>query len=71
MLAKVFKSGNSQAVRLPKAMRFDVNEVDITKDGDNLILKPVRPNLADAFYAKNDNIGVSFGVDRRHICRLG
>ncbi|VVM24447.1 hypothetical protein BSPWISOXPB_10491 [uncultured Gammaproteobacteria bacterium] len=51
MLAKVFKSGNSQAVRLPKAMRFDVNEVDITKDGDNLILKPVRPNLADAFYA--------------------
>jgi antitoxin VapB len=35
MLAKVFKSGNSQAVRLPKAMRFDVNEVDITKDGDN------------------------------------
>jgi antitoxin VapB len=48
---KVFKSGNSQAVRLPKAMRFDVNEVDITKDGDNLILKPVRPNLADAFYA--------------------
>ncbi|CAC9986765.1 hypothetical protein [uncultured Gammaproteobacteria bacterium] len=37
MLAKVFKSGNSQAVRLPKAMRFDVSEVDITKDGDNLI----------------------------------
>jgi hypothetical protein len=34
-----------------KAMRFDVNEVGITKDGDNLILKPVRPNLADAFYA--------------------
>jgi virulence-associated protein VagC len=31
MLAKVFKSGNSQAVRLPKAMRFDVSEVDITK----------------------------------------
>jgi hypothetical protein len=28
MLAKVFKSGNSQAVRLPKAMRFDVNEVE-------------------------------------------
>jgi virulence-associated protein VagC len=27
MLAKVFKSGNSQAVRLPKAMRFDVNVI--------------------------------------------
>ena len=51
MLAKVFKSGNSQAVRLPKAMLFDVSEVDITKDGDNLIIKPIKPNLADAFYA--------------------
>ncbi|CAB5504574.1 hypothetical protein [uncultured Gammaproteobacteria bacterium] len=54
MLAKVFKSGNSQAVRLPKAMRFDVSEVDITKDGDNLIIKPIKPNLADAFYASGE-----------------
>jgi len=54
MLAKVFKSGNSQAVRLPKALRFDVNEVDITKDGNNLIIKPVKQkqsSVVDAFVA--------------------
>ncbi|SMN02164.1 hypothetical protein SPONN_548 [uncultured Candidatus Thioglobus sp.] len=40
MLAKVFQSGNSQAVRLPKAMRFDVDEVEIKKVGKSIILKP-------------------------------
>ena len=39
-LARVFKSGNSQAVRLPKAFRFDVDQVEITRDGDALILRP-------------------------------
>lgn len=38
--AKVFKSGNSQAVRLPKEFRFDVDEVDIRRDGDVIILSP-------------------------------
>lgn len=45
MLAKVFQSGNSQAVRLPKTLRLNVNEVDISKEGNNLILKPIKPNL--------------------------
>ena len=27
--AKIFKSGNSQAVRLPKELQFDVSEVEI------------------------------------------
>jgi antitoxin VapB len=30
--AKVFKTGRSQAVRLPKEFRFDVSEVFIRKD---------------------------------------
>ncbi|SMN15660.1 VapB protein (antitoxin to VapC) [uncultured Candidatus Thioglobus sp.] len=40
MLAKVFQSGNSQAVRLPKAMRFDVDEVEIKKVGGSIVLTP-------------------------------
>lgn len=40
MLAKVFQSGNSQAVRLPKEFRFDVEEVEIFRRGDELILRP-------------------------------
>jgi antitoxin VapB len=39
--AKVFVSGNSQAVRLPKEYRLDVDEVVITRVGRRLILEPV------------------------------
>lgn len=49
MQAKIFQSGNSQAVRIPKEFRFDVAEVEIFKRGDELVLKPKPKNLADAF----------------------
>lgn len=38
--AKVFRSGNSQAVRLPKEFRLDASEVEISREGDALILRP-------------------------------
>jgi antitoxin VapB len=38
--ARVFQSGNSQAVRLPKEFRFDVDQVEVTREGDALILRP-------------------------------
>ncbi len=37
--AKVFKSGNSQAVRLPKAFRLKGPEVEITRRGDEIVLR--------------------------------
>jgi antitoxin VapB len=39
--AKVFKSGNSQAVRLPKEFQIDAKEVEITKENGTLVLRPV------------------------------
>ena len=39
--AKVFWSGRSQAVRLPKAFRFDTDEVRIRRDGDRIVLEPL------------------------------
>ena len=39
-IAKVFWSGCSQAVRLPAACRFDTSEVEVTKQGDTLTLRP-------------------------------
>ena len=41
--AKVFMSGRSQAVRLPKEFRFEGTEVEIFRRGDEVILreKPV------------------------------
>jgi len=47
--AKVFKSGNSQAVRLPKEFKLEVAEVLIfRKDGD-LVLRPLRRTWQDYF----------------------
>ncbi|QDO84028.1 AbrB/MazE/SpoVT family DNA-binding domain-containing protein [Shewanella psychropiezotolerans] len=41
----IFKNGRNQAIRLPKDMEFDgVSELEIIKDGDNVILRPVRPD---------------------------
>ena len=41
--AKLFFSGRSQAVRIPKAFRFEgVDEVIIRKEGDALVIVPVR-----------------------------
>ena len=39
--AKVFWSGRSQAVRLPKDFRFDTDEVRIRRHGCAVILEPV------------------------------
>lgn len=47
--AKVFKNGNSQAVRLPKAYNFDVDEVEILRRGDEIILRKKTNNLKKAF----------------------
>jgi antitoxin VapB len=49
--AKVFRSGNSQAVRLPKEFRFDTDEVEIFRRGDEVVLRarPRDPSLARAF----------------------
>ena len=47
--AKIFKSGNSQAVRLPKEFQFDVNEVQIYRRGDEVILKKKPQNLGCVF----------------------
>ncbi|MBW2065978.1 MAG: AbrB/MazE/SpoVT family DNA-binding domain-containing protein [Deltaproteobacteria bacterium] len=40
-IAKIFKNGRSQAVRLPKAFRFRGNEVKISKKGNKVILEPL------------------------------
>lgn len=47
----IFNNCHSQAIRIPKDMEFaGVSELEIRKEGDTLILRPVRPSwlsLAD------------------------
>ncbi len=39
--AKLFQNGRSQAVRLPKAFRFEGDEVKVRKEGKKVILEPI------------------------------
>ena len=39
-ITKVFQSGNSQAVRIPREFQFDVAEVEIERHGDGIVLRP-------------------------------
>lgn len=41
--AKLFCNGRSQAVRLPKEFRFNGREVSVRREGDAVILEPLRP----------------------------
>jgi antitoxin VapB len=47
--AKIFQSGNSQAVRLPQEFRFNSSEVEIFRRGDEVVLREKRRNLVEAF----------------------
>lgn len=47
--ARVFRSGNSQAVRLPKQFRLKSKEVDISRRGDEIVLKERKQDMARAF----------------------
>lgn len=40
--AKIFKSGNSQAVRIPKEFKLEGDQVEIQKRGGALVLRPMK-----------------------------
>ena len=47
--ARVFRSGNSQAVRLPKEFRLKAKEVEIFRRGDEIVLREKGKGLGRAF----------------------
>ena len=53
--AKLFTHGGSQAVRLPKAFRFEGTEVSIRKEGNAVILEPAKRDWK-AFWAEIDRL---------------
>ncbi|MGV7034388.1 antitoxin [Methylobacterium symbioticum] len=47
---RIFRSGNSQAVRIPREFRLSGTEVEIFRRGGEIVLREVRdPGLAAAF----------------------
>lgn len=58
-IAKVFKTGRSQAVRLPAEFRFDTDQVYIRRDpttGDVVLSR--RPDNWSEFFARADAAGI-------------
>jgi antitoxin VapB len=62
--AKLFQTGRSQAVRLPKEFRFPGTEVRIRRFGTGVLLEPMRVD-AEKVFAAIDAIGGSFMPEGR------
>jgi antitoxin VapB len=65
-IAKLFRHGRSQAVRLPKEFRLPGTEVRVRRVGGGVLLEPGGRNLADiqAIFAEIDRLGGA-GVEGR------
>jgi len=61
--AKLFTTGRSQAVRLPKAFRFEGKEVFIRKQGDQVILSS-KPESWDEFFNSATRVTDDFMDER-------
>ncbi len=58
-VTKVFMSGNSQAVRLPKGFQFDEDEVEIFRRGEEIVLRKKGHTLTD-FYSQLTSLSEDF-----------
>ncbi len=79
-LTKVFRSGNSQAVRIPQEFKIDAKEVEIFQRGDELILRKRKasrtlaealagiPAMSDDFLAAGREQGTQ--KDREPFCEI-
>lgn len=64
-IAKIFENGRSQAVRLPKEYRFNVDEVAVNKIGEIVILSP-KTNKWNSFMQAIDMFSDDFMSDGRN-----
>ncbi len=58
-IAKLFKNGRSQAVRLPKEFRMAGDEVRVRKVGQSVILEPLKFD-AKSWFTSMDAFGPGF-----------
>ena len=61
--AKLFQTGGSQAVRLPKEFRFEGTEVEITRQGNTVQLRPLAPAKSLSNLAFLEHLSSAFPHD--------
>jgi antitoxin VapB len=66
--ASIFRNGTNQAVRLPQELRFpeEVKEVRIRKQGDSLLISPVRADWA-SFFSLRVEVPDDFLIERNDL----
>lgn len=57
--ARLFRNGSNQAVRLPRDLEIDADEVLIRRDGASLILTP-KPRSWDEYFARARRLADDF-----------
>jgi antitoxin VapB len=62
--AKIFINGRSQAIRLPKAYRFEGKEVYIKKTSEGVLLIPKEASIWDIWQRNLNKYDEPFMVDR-------
>jgi antitoxin VapB len=64
-IAKLFRNGRSQAVRLPREFRFEGNEVRVRRLAEGVLLEPLIADT-DEWFAEIDRVreGQFFGKGR-------
>jgi antitoxin VapB len=62
--AKLFKTGRSQAVRLPRAYRFEGTEVYITRVGEAVVLLPKTQKTWDEVLRALEMFETGFQIER-------
>ena len=63
VIAKVFMSGRSQAVRLPKEFRLPGKEVQITRTDRGLLLEPIYTDPEEMWAAIDAISGGKFEIE--------
>jgi antitoxin VapB len=53
MRTRIFKNGNSLAIRLPAELAMPEGEVEIERRDDEIVIRPIKTNLSAAWEAFN------------------
>ncbi|MBP2834733.1 type II toxin-antitoxin system VapB family antitoxin [Dickeya parazeae] len=62
----VFKNGNNRAIRLPRDLDFEgVNELEIVREGDTIILRPVKPTWSS--FLQEEKADSDFLIEREDV----
>ncbi|EPY7450840.1 type II toxin-antitoxin system VapB family antitoxin [Klebsiella pneumoniae] len=70
----IFKNGNNRAIRLPRDLDFEgvsdldfegVSELEIVREGDSIILRPVRPTWGS--FAQFEKADPDFMAEREDV----